>query len=59
MIQPSHSDAFPYYRKWDLSRLKAALKKGIFNIEGHQVNSHRITPKVDRTTDLINHNLPK
>lgn len=45
LIQPSHPDAFPRYRRWDLSRLKAALNKGISNIPGHQVKGHPITPK--------------
>lgn len=49
LIQPSHPEALPRYRKWDLSRLKSGLVKGISNLEGHKVKSHPITPRQNGT----------
>lgn len=52
LVQPSYPDAFPRYRKWDLSRLKFALNKSITNLGSHQVKCHPITPRLLETKSL-------
>lgn len=45
VVQPAHPDALPRFRKWDLTRLKTALKRhDVGSIEAVQVHANPITP---------------
>lgn len=54
LVQPTHPDALPRFRKWDLTRLKTALenRRDLQFIEAGQVRPNPITPKKGETSSM-------